>query len=255
MYLDVVDLRDFYSGPLGQVVQGIIGRKLRGLWPNVRGEAIVGLGFAGPYLENFRTQANSVSAFMPAAQGVINWPPQPPFQTALVDPFELPLANGCVDRLAVVHALEMSESAHALLREAWRVLAPGGRLILVVPNRRGLWARIDSTPFGHGQPFSRSQLTRILREAMFSPSGWTEALYLPPSNRKFLLRSAAAWERLGASTWGRFAGIIVVEASKQVYMPLAVGQRRIVKRLRPALGSPAINGSKKVSFDFPRSAP
>ena len=47
----------------------------------------------------------------------------------------------------------------ALLREVWRVLAAGGRLLAVVPNRRGVWARIDTTPFGHGRPYSRSQIT------------------------------------------------------------------------------------------------
>ena len=40
----------------------------------------------------------------------------------------------------------------------WRVLAPSGRVI-VVPNRRGPWARADNTPFGHGRPYSRSQIT------------------------------------------------------------------------------------------------
>ncbi|MBZ0216637.1 MAG: class I SAM-dependent methyltransferase [Fimbriimonadaceae bacterium] len=245
MYLDVVDLKDFYSGPLGQVVQRIIGRKLREIWPDVHGDVVMGLGYAGPYLHGFLDEADSVAAFMPAAQGVVNWPANPPFRTALVDPFELPLVNGCVDRMLIVHALEMSESAHALLREAWRVLAPGGRLIIVVPNRRGLWARIDNTPFGHGQPFSRPQLTRILRDAMFSPGGWIGALHMPPTNWRFMLRSAAAWERLGASIWGRFAGVNIVEAHKQVYMPLTVDRRRVVKRLKPALGSPLLDGSQQ----------
>ena len=252
MYLDVVDLKDFYSGPLGHVVRRVIGRKLRDMWPNVHGETVMGLGYAGPYLKRFREESGCICAFMPAAQGAVNWPVNPPFQTALVDPFELPLANGCIDRMMIVHALEMSEAAQVMLREAWRVLAPGGRLIIIVPNRRGLWARIDNTPFGHGQPFSRSQLTRILREAMFSPSGWTNALHLPPSNRRFLLRSAAAWERIGAVAWQRFAGVVIVEAIKQVYMPLPAGKRRIVRRLRPVLGTPAMSGSERTSREILR---
>ena len=246
MYLDVVDLKDFYSGPLGRVVRRVIGRKLRVLWPNTNGQTVMGLGYAGPYLRGFMDDTDHVMAFMPAVQGVVNWPEKPPFRTALVDPFELPLANGSVDRMIIVHALEMSESAHALLREAWRALAPGGRLIIIVPNRRGLWARLDHTPFGHGQPFSRSQLTRILRDAMFSPSGWVGALHMPPSNWRFMLRGASAWERLGASIWGRFAGVNIVEAEKQVYMPLGADKRRVVKRLRPALGAPVLEDIRHV---------
>src|SRR5947207_8712583 len=56
-------------------------------------------------------------------------------------PIYLPLGDAAVDRVLLVHALEMSRDAEALLREAWRVLAPGGRLLAVIPNRRGIWAR------------------------------------------------------------------------------------------------------------------
>ena len=63
-----------------------------------------------------------------------------------------------VDRVLLVHALEMAHDPGALLREVWRVLAAGGRLLAVVPNRRGLWARMDTTPFGHGRPYSRTQI-------------------------------------------------------------------------------------------------
>ena len=87
-----------------------------------------------------------------------------PGLAALTDEFALPLADAAVDRVLLVHALEMSHEADALLREVWRVLASGGRLLAVVPNRRGLWARMDTTPFGHGRPCSRSQIVQVLRE-------------------------------------------------------------------------------------------
>jgi len=78
-----------------------------------------------------------------------------------------------------VHALEMSHDPTALLREIWRVMASGGRLLAVVPNRRGVWARMDTTPFGHGRPYSRAQIMYLLREAWFTPVDWSEALYVP----------------------------------------------------------------------------
>ena len=80
----------------------------------------------------------------------------------LVDETELPLIDEGADRILLVHMLEWSENPLELLRELWRVLAPNGRLLLIVPNRRGLWARVDTTPFGYGSPFSRSQLTKLL---------------------------------------------------------------------------------------------
>ncbi|MBV9262449.1 MAG: methyltransferase domain-containing protein, partial [Pseudolabrys sp.] len=152
---------------------------------------------------------------------------------ALVDDNEMPLPDSAVDRLLLIHALEMSQDASALLRESWRVLASGGRLLAVIPNRRGLWARMDTTPFGHGRPYSRSQINQLLRETWFTPTGWGEALYVPPIPRSLFLRSAVAWERTGATLSLPFAGVHIVEATKQVYRPAAV--QRVKRRLVPAL--------------------
>ena len=145
----------------------------------------------------------------------------------------LPLADSAVDRVMLVHALEMTNDPGALLREVWRVLASGGRLLAVVPNRRGVWARTDTTPFGHGRPYSRSQINQLLRETWFTPTGWSEALYVPPVARGWFLRTAVAWERTGATLSAPFAGVHLVEATKQVYR--AIPARREKRILVPAL--------------------
>jgi hypothetical protein len=113
------------------------------------------------------------------------------------------------------------------------VLASGGRLLTVVPNRRGVWARTDTTPFGHGRPYSRSQINQLLRETWFTPTGWSEALYVPPVDRGWFLRSAPAWERAGASVSAPLAGVHLVVATKQVYR--AIPARRLKRKLVPAL--------------------
>jgi SAM-dependent methyltransferase len=129
----------------------------------------------------------------------------------------------------------MTHDAPALLREVWRVLAPGGRLLAVVPNRRGLWARMDTTPFGHGRPYSRSQITQLLRETWFTPTAWGEALYVPPIEQRWFLRSAVAWERTGATVSAPFAGVHLVEATKQVYRTLPARRKKLVPSLQPVL--------------------
>lgn len=233
MSLDVVDLRNFYSQPLGMVARRFITRGIRSLWSDTRALRVLGIGYAIPYLGAFREQAERCIALMPAAQGVVKWPTARPALSVLADEHDLPLADSAVDRVLLVHALEMSHQPTALLREAWRVLSGGGRLMAVVPNRRGIWARTDTTPFGHGRPYSRAQITQLLRETWFTPNSWEEVLYMPPVPRKWFLRSAVAWERTGATLNAPFAGVHVVEATKQVYR--AVPARRESKRLIPTL--------------------
>jgi SAM-dependent methyltransferase len=232
MSIDVVDLRNFYGQRLGVVARRFIGRGIRSLWGDAAGQRVLGIGYATPYLGLFREEAERCLAFMPAGQGVVKWPTTRPALSALVDENEVPLADAAVDRVMLVHALEMTNDPGALLREVWRVLASGGRLLAVVPNRRGLWARMDTTPFGYGRPYSRSQINQLLRETWFTPTGWSEALYVPPVSGWFL-RTAVAWERTGATLSAPFAGVHLVEATKQVYR--AIPARREKRRLVPAL--------------------
>jgi SAM-dependent methyltransferase len=219
------------------VARHFVGRGVRQRWTDTRGLRVLGIGYATPYLGLFREEAERCLAFMPAAQGVVRWPTVRPGLAALVDDMELPLDDGAVDRVLLVHALEMSHDATALLREIWRVLSPSGQLLAVVPNRRGLWARMDTTPFGHGRPYSRSQITHLLREAWFTPVAWSEALYVPPIQRGWFLRSAVAWERTGATLSAPFAGVHIVQATKQVYraIPAKRERRALVSALKPAL--------------------
>jgi SAM-dependent methyltransferase len=246
MSIDVVDLRDFYVQRLGAVARHLVGRAVRRRWEDSRGQRVLGIGYATPYLGLFREEAERTLAFMPAAQGVVKWPSAKPALSALVDEFELPLPDAAVDRVLLVHSLEMSNDPTALLREIWRVLASGGRLLAVVPNRRGLWARMDTTPFGHGRPYSRTQIMNLLREAWFTPVDWSEALFVPPIQSGWFLRSAVAWERVGAVVSSPFAGVHIVEATKQVYraIPAKREKRRLVPALQPAL-APSPGGAAR----------
>lgn len=226
MYNDVIDLRDFYTSRLGQVGRRLIRHRLRALWPNVNAMTVLGLGYATPYLTPFHNEAAAVVAAMPAPQGVVHWPKRAAGRVALADDRELPFPDRSVDRLLIVHGLECSENLRMMLREAWRVMADGGRMIAVVPNRRGLWARFEQrSPFGHGHPYSVSQLRRLLRDGLFTPMETEHALYLPPSRSRLVMRSAAAIEKVGHRWFQAVSGVLIVEASKQLYAGTAVPDR------------------------------
>jgi SAM-dependent methyltransferase len=233
MSVDVTDLRAFYASPLGSVTRRLVGRGIDRFWGPLTGLRILGLGYAVPYLSAVRPEGERTLAFMPASQGVVNWPPTGASASALIDPLMMPLPDASIDRILVVHALETVESPSELLHEMWRILTPGGRIIVVAPNRRGVWARMDTTPFGHGQPFSRSQLKSLMRQTLFSPERWAETLYVPPLRNRFFLRSAIAWERVGVSFSLPFAGLHIVEATKQLYRAVTVRQPRRAARLAP----------------------
>ena len=224
MQHDVVGLRDFYHLPLGGIVRRLLTQRIRTRWRSARGRQLVGLGFAVPYIGMFRDEAEGLAALMPAQQGALVWPQSGDVLSVLVDEVQLPLPDSSVDLLLCVHGLEVAERAGPMLREIWRVLAPEGRLLLIVPNRRGLWARFDATPFGHGRPYSRGQLEGLLAEALLSPLEWTSALYMPPLNRAWAVRWATVFERVGARLWPGFAGVIIVEARKELMgaLPMAV---------------------------------
>jgi SAM-dependent methyltransferase len=240
MHLDVIELRNFYAGPLGMVVRRQLAQRVRTRWRRVDGMTVVGLGFAAPYLGAFRGEALRLGALMPANQGALVWPSSGPVHTAMVEDETLPLADGVVDRMLAVHSLETAESARPLLREMWRVLAPEGRLLLIVPNRRSVWARTERTPFGHGRPYSRTQLERLLRDALFTPLDWETAIHVPPINRPGVLRWAGGFERLGTRISPGFAGVLMVEARKELHALIGkAAPARAVRELAAANGPAA----------------
>lgn len=226
MFQDVVDLSDFYQTRLGNVTRQLLRQRIREMWPDVKGQSLLGLGFATPYLGQFTTEAERVLAIMPAGQGVLRWPRNTLNLTALADETELPLQDYSIDRILMVHALEGSDHPGDMLREAWRVLAGGGRLLLIVPNRRSLWAQVERTPFGFGQPYSSPQVSRLLRNHSFTPIRTMSGLYFLPYRNRSWLRAAPGWERLARNWLPGFAGAILVEATKQVYEAQAVRTRR-----------------------------
>ena len=234
--MDIVDLREFYTSRLGDTTRRLIANRLKPRLGPLAGATVMGLGYAAPYLEDCAGEARCNMAFMLARQGVIHWPADGPVKSALVDEFGLPLLESTVDLALVIHGLELTDAPDEMLKEVWRVLAPQGRLLLAVPNRRGLWASFDSSPFGYGQPFSRPQLSRLLRDSQFAIVSWSPALFLPPTGRALFLSWAGILESIGNRVMPALSGVVIVEAVKQVYA-ISTGKRarRGVPRLRPAL--------------------
>lgn len=219
MHLDVKDLKRFYYRTrLGEAARRSLRDQVNAIWPEAAGQTVVGFGFALPVLRPFLNEARRVIALMPGPQGVQHWPPGEPNTAVMCEETQWPIDTGMVDRLIVMHGLEPSEQPYSVIAEAWRVLGPGGRALFIVPNRAGLWARRDRTPFGHGRPYSLGQLETLLRLHEFVPDRHVAALFFPPSERRFWLRTGQAWERIGQRISNYYAGgVLMVVARKQIH--------------------------------------
>ena len=242
MTLDVLELREFYVNPLGRVARRLLRERVRRLWPDVQGETLVALGYGTPLLRPFWGEAASLMAFMPGTQGAVYWPREGPNATCLADVTELPLPSESVNRVLLFHALEGMAEPENLLREAWRVLKGNGRLLVIVPNRRGLWAHNDDTPFGTRRPYSPSQLRRVLRDQGFSVARAQGALYLPPSRSRLALSIAEGLEKIGSRLFSGLGGVVLMEGEKQVYAPILTKPREARGRLILPLPFPLPQG-------------
>ena len=221
MHLDVQDLRNFYyRSTLGRAAQAAIRGRLTEIWPEAKGQTVVGFGFAVPLLRPYLADARRVIGLMPGPQGVMQWPAGMPNVSVLTEETLWPIETGHVDKLVVMHGLETSQRPSALLEECWRVLGPGGRVVFVVPNRAGLWSRTDRTPFGFGRPYTATQLENQLRAHQFEPEQHGSALYMPPSFRRFWLKSGSLIEKTGQRLPTIMAGgVLMIEATKKMTPP------------------------------------
>ena len=219
MHLDVENLNNFYTKtPLGQFAEKLIQDSVKKLWRNPLTGQIAGYGFSPPILSLFLNTQQRLLCLMPGQQGVMSWPENENNCSVLVEETSWPIATGAIDRLVVLHGLETSEKLKDLFQEIWRVLSPSARVIFVVPNRSGWWARSEATPFGQGRPYSIRQLKNQLKSNRFQVEQYVTALYAPPFEKTHLLSIARFLEKLGDRFHSRLgAGIIVLEASKQIY--------------------------------------
>jgi SAM-dependent methyltransferase len=228
MATDVHDAAQFYASARGAVAAKLLRERLTLIWPSLAGQMVLGIGYAAPYLRLWREQASHCVAMTPAQVGVARWPVGAPNLSFTAEEDALPFRDLSFDRILLVHGLDAAENARRLLREAWRVLKDDGRLLVVAPNRTGMWAHVESTPFGHGQPYSPGQIGRLLAAAMFRVEQRDTALYVPPSSLRLMLRSARVWEEAGRRVAPQFAGVTISEAVKDMYaaIPLRVAPRR-----------------------------
>ena len=222
MRLDVIELKEFYDGTeLGRTTKELINRILDNKINAETGSLTVGFGFACPFLENKikDTGNKNFLLLMPSEQGVISWPSKSKSVTALVDEVSWPVNTSAADLILISHGLEVSDNQDLLLQEVLRVLKDSGKLVILVPNRTGFWARSDLTPFGFGRPYSVSQLSKLLIDNKFQILVTSATLLMPPTDNKFLFNSFKFIDQITTKYTSKvLGGVLVILAKKQIHL-------------------------------------
>jgi len=230
MGIDARDAEAFYTTALGGLAARLIRGILLEIWPDCAGLSLLGLGFSGPYLRLWREQAQRCIAVSPHQMGAAPWPPGRASLACMAEEDSLPFPDLSFDRILLIHGLDQADNARKTLREAWRLLKDDGRIIVVVPNRRGLWAYAESTPFGHGQPYSQGQLARVLNSLFFTVEKQQAALFAPPLNWRLNVKFFDMWEAAGTLA-PQLAGLTIAEATKDVHAVIPVKRRPARRRV------------------------
>jgi ubiquinone/menaquinone biosynthesis C-methylase UbiE len=133
------------------------------------------------------------------------------------DAARLPMASESFDLVLSVTALEFAADPERAVQEMWRVVRPGGRLVVGVLNAWSPWAwqrrresRGQQTPFSHAHFFSPAEFLELLRQ--LGPVQWSSSVFVGPNGEA--LRWAWTLERLGRALLKPFGALLVGRVSK-----------------------------------------
>jgi len=237
MQMNAQSLKTFYASPEGAVTRDILTASIKGIWPDLKGLRTLGCGYAMPYLD--LNNAERIIAAVPYSNANEHWPEEGGNKLCSCAANALPFETNSIDRVLLVHGLQYTQNPCEDLTEIYRVLKSNGRLIIITPNRSGLWARGDWSPWGQGRPFSRGQLLKLLDECQFTIEKTKEALYTPPLRNGALPKIANAFEKFGKYT-PLPGGVHIVEASKEIYARADKGTKAPAL-VKPFIPKPAAN--------------
>ena len=193
MWTDVLDLNEFYSSTLGQMTVRLLRARLREVWPNVRGETVLGLGYATPFLRPFMRggrahpglHAGAAGRDALAARGPQPHRPGRRDRPAAARPLGRPRAAGPCHRM---HRAGAADAARDLAGDGrwrhawspWRRRAPAcGRRSTARRSTRAIPTPPASSPASCAPTCSRRCARR-------------RALFMPPTHSRLMLRMAPA---------------------------------------------------------------
>jgi SAM-dependent methyltransferase len=139
----------------------------------------------------------------------------------VADSEQLPLASDSIDAVIIHHGLDFAADSHSLLREATRVLRPGGQMLIVGFNPFSMWGlarlfkRKLDVPWG-GRFIGRHRLLDWLQLLDLQVESDNSGVYFPPLKFAALLERSNRLEAFGSKVRSPFGGVYYVSCKKQV---------------------------------------
>lgn len=228
-------LLDWLGSPLGEAMLNAQRRLLEPVFDSIFGYHVLQLSYSPAINMLDDCMAGHCFTFAPAWRSGV--------QHTVADIESLPLASGSMDAVLIHHALDFTADSHRLVREASRVLRPGGRMIILGFNPLSLWGlakllRWRPQPPWNARFIAKSRLNDWLSLLDFQVERLEHGGYLPPLKHHGLLAYAPDFERwLGR--WGNPTGAFYMMTAIKQRVPLIPAKPHWSKPLRAGvIGQP-----------------
>ncbi|MEW6458431.1 MAG: methyltransferase domain-containing protein [Bacillota bacterium] len=157
----------------------------------------------------------------------------------------LPFPSLSFDLVTAFTVLEFTGNPEAAVRELWRLVKPGGRLVVGVLNSWSPWAwqrrrraGTGESVFAHAQFFSPWSMKAVLTaNTGESRLVWSTCVFIPPWSGSLSINMAATLDRIAHPFLKPFGALIVMRAERlPVVQPVPVPvafRSRIITEISP----------------------
>jgi len=150
----------------------------------------------------------------------------------IASPASMPFSSDTVDLVSLIHSLEMSDHPHQVLREAERILAPNGHLIIIAFNPFS-WYNAKKVFLPNTAPFNRQfyKAARVkdwLTLLNFDIVSRKYVAFRPPVSNKRIHDSLFFLEKAGPKIFPFLGGVYCYLAKKSIagFTPININRKK-----------------------------